>query len=150
MIILTNKDHLEVALDAEEREKLKAELAKDLERFEAGALRLCPMGLNQHHFDAPVTFAFNLGLDLKTQTLAERLHWSIAGVSPLDSGWGSNPKRPHKTQISRGIFISIQTAVILIPLTNINTRECSNAKKLRPKVPLGFCKRGRSLRLRCC
>lgn len=37
-------------------------LQKDLIRFERGVERLCPMGLNQHRFDALVSFAFNVGL----------------------------------------------------------------------------------------
>lgn len=37
-------------------------LKKDLRRFEAGVLRLCPMGLTQPRFDALVSFSFNVGL----------------------------------------------------------------------------------------
>lgn len=37
-------------------------LAKDLARFEAGVLRLCPTGLNQPRFDALVSISFNFGL----------------------------------------------------------------------------------------
>jgi lysozyme len=45
-------------------------LQKDLRRFERGVLRLCPMGLTQHRFDALVSFAFNVGLgNLQRSTL---------------------------------------------------------------------------------
>lgn len=37
-------------------------LAADLQRFEAGVLRLCPGGLNPGRFDALVSFSFNVGL----------------------------------------------------------------------------------------
>lgn len=37
-------------------------LASDLQRFEAGVLRLCPGGLNPGRFDALVSFSFNVGL----------------------------------------------------------------------------------------
>lgn len=45
-------------------------LKKDLRRFEAGVLRLCPMGLTQPRFDALVSFSFNVGLgNLQRATL---------------------------------------------------------------------------------
>ena len=45
-------------------------LKKDLRRFEAGVLRLCPMGLTQPRFDALVSFSFNVGLgNLQRSTL---------------------------------------------------------------------------------
>ncbi len=54
-------------------EEVNGLLAKDLERFEAGVLRLCPVGLNQHRFDALVSFAFNLGLgNLQASTLRRK------------------------------------------------------------------------------
>jgi lysozyme len=37
-------------------------LKTDLARFEAGVSRLCPTGLTPSHFDALVSFSFNLGL----------------------------------------------------------------------------------------
>jgi lysozyme len=37
-------------------------LKTDLARFEAGVSRLCPTGLTHSHFDALVSFSFNLGL----------------------------------------------------------------------------------------
>ncbi len=43
-------------------EEIFALLEKDLTRFEAGVLRLCPAGLTQPRFDALVSFAFNAGL----------------------------------------------------------------------------------------
>jgi lysozyme len=42
--------------------EVDAILAKDLARFEAGVVRLCPAGLTQSRFDALVSFAFNVGL----------------------------------------------------------------------------------------
>ena len=54
-------------------EEVNGLLAKDLERFEAGVSRLCPVGLNQHRFDALVSFAFNLGLgNLQASTLRRK------------------------------------------------------------------------------
>jgi lysozyme len=46
-------------------------LEKDLSRFEAGVLRLCPAAAdNQCHFDALVSFSFNVGLgNLQASTL---------------------------------------------------------------------------------
>ena len=45
-------------------------LKKDLRRFEAGVLRLCPVGLTQPRFDALVSFSFNVGLgNLQRSTL---------------------------------------------------------------------------------
>jgi lysozyme len=46
-------------------------LEKDLLRFEAGVLRLCPASIdNQCHFDALVSFSFNVGLgNLQASTL---------------------------------------------------------------------------------
>lgn len=48
-------------------------LHEDLRRFEAGVERLCPVGLNQHRFDALVSFSFNVGLgNLQRSTLRMR------------------------------------------------------------------------------
>jgi lysozyme len=46
-------------------------LEKDLSRFESGVLRLCPSAAdNQCHFDALVSFSFNVGLgNLQASTL---------------------------------------------------------------------------------
>jgi lysozyme len=46
-------------------------LEKDLQRFEAGVLRLCPAAAdNQCHYDALVSFSFNVGLgNLQASTL---------------------------------------------------------------------------------
>ncbi len=46
-------------------------LEKDLSRFESGVLRLCPAAAdNQCHFDALVSFSFNVGLgNLQASTL---------------------------------------------------------------------------------
>lgn len=49
-------------------------LEKDLQRFEAGVLRLCPASNDsQSHFDAMVSFSFNLGIgSLQSSTLRMR------------------------------------------------------------------------------
>lgn len=74
-------------------EEVEEVLRKDLRRFEAGVLRLCPMGLTQPRFDALVSFSFNVGLgNLQRSTLRmkhnredyegaakEFLKWSRAG-----------------------------------------------------------------------
>jgi len=44
------------------REEVDAILAADLDRFERGVSRLCPVPLTQGQFDALVSFSFNLGL----------------------------------------------------------------------------------------
>lgn len=51
--------------------EVDAILAKDLERFEIGVVRLCPGSIdNQNHLDALVSFAFNVGLgNLQKSTL---------------------------------------------------------------------------------
>jgi len=95
-------DRLSLELPAEwDRTLSEAEvdeiLQKDLARFEAGVLRLCPDGLTQPRFDALVSFAFNVGLgSLKASTLRakhnrgyygaaaeEFLKWSKAGGKVL-------------------------------------------------------------------
>lgn len=44
-------------------EEVNSLLGKDLARFEQGVARLCPTSVNnQNHFDALVSFSFNLGL----------------------------------------------------------------------------------------
>jgi lysozyme len=49
-------------------------LKKDLSRFERGVLRLCPMGLTQHRFDALVSFSFNVGLGSLQRSTVRRRH----------------------------------------------------------------------------
>lgn len=45
------------------KEEVDSILDKDLARFERGVARLCPAAVNnQNHFDALVSFSFNLGL----------------------------------------------------------------------------------------
>ena len=72
-------------------------LKKDLNRFEAGVLRLCPKTTKQSHFDALVSFSFNVGLgNLQNSTLRmkhnreefeaaaeEFLKWNKAGGKVL-------------------------------------------------------------------
>jgi lysozyme len=52
-------------------DEVDAILAKDLERFEIGVVRLCPGSVDkQNHLDAMVSFAFNVGLgNLQKSTL---------------------------------------------------------------------------------
>jgi lysozyme len=49
-------------------------LKKDLNRFEAGVLRLCPNGLTQSRFDALVSFSFNVGLGSLQRSTIRRRH----------------------------------------------------------------------------
>lgn len=79
-------------------DEIDALLAADLQRFEAGVLRLCPATSNsQCHLDAIVSFAFNVGLgNLQSSTLRmkynredyegaadEFLKWNKAGGKVL-------------------------------------------------------------------
>lgn len=52
-------------------DEVDAILAKDLERFEIGVVRLCPGSIDkQNHLDALVSFSFNVGLgNLQKSTL---------------------------------------------------------------------------------
>jgi lysozyme len=54
-----------------EYDEIDSLLEKDLEKFEAGVLRLCPASVDsQSQFDATVSYAFNLGLgSLQSSTL---------------------------------------------------------------------------------
>jgi lysozyme len=54
-----------------EYDEIDSILEKDLERFEAGVLRLCPASVDsQSQFDAIVSFSFNVGLgNLQSSTL---------------------------------------------------------------------------------
>ena len=72
-------------------------LKKDLARFEAGVMRLCPGDMTQGQFDALVSFSFNVGLgNLQNSTLRmkhnrkefgaaaeEFLKWNKAGGKVL-------------------------------------------------------------------
>jgi lysozyme len=79
-------------------DEIDALLAADLQRFEAGVLRLCPATVNrQCHLDSIVSFAFNVGLgNLQSSTLRmkynredydgaadEFLKWNKAGGKVL-------------------------------------------------------------------
>ena len=44
------------------KEEVDAILANDLDRFERGVARMCPVGLTQGRFDALVSISFNFGL----------------------------------------------------------------------------------------
>jgi lysozyme len=55
-------------------EEVDAILRHDLERFERGVERLCPVPLTQGQFDALVSFAFNVGLGtLQRSTLRQKV-----------------------------------------------------------------------------
>jgi len=78
-------------------DEVNAILKKDLNRFEAGVMRLCPKTEKQSHFDALVSFSFNVGLgNLQNSTLRmkhnrgefeaaaeEFLKWNKAGGKVL-------------------------------------------------------------------
>jgi lysozyme len=78
-------------------DEVNAILKKDLNRFEAGVMRLCPKTDKQSQFDALVSFAFNVGLgNLQNSTLRmkhnrgefeaaaeEFLKWNKAGGKVL-------------------------------------------------------------------
>jgi len=50
-------------------------LKKDLNRFETGVLRLCPVKLTQGQFDALVSFSFNVGLgNLQRSTIRMKVN----------------------------------------------------------------------------
>ena len=55
-------------------EEIDAILRHDLERFERGVERYCPVALTQGEFDALVSFSFNVGLGtLQRSTLRQKL-----------------------------------------------------------------------------
>jgi len=53
-------------------EEGEALLSKDLERFERGVRRLCPVALTQGQYDALVSFSFNTG-SLSVSTLRKKV-----------------------------------------------------------------------------
>lgn len=56
------------------KEEIDAILRHDLERFERGVERFCPVPLTQGQFDALVSFAFNVGLGtLQRSTLRQKV-----------------------------------------------------------------------------
>lgn len=49
-------------------------LVRDVEKFERGVTRLCPVPLRQNEYDALVSFAFNVGLGaLQASTLRQKV-----------------------------------------------------------------------------
>ena len=84
-------------------------LKKDLARFEAGVMRLCPGEMTQGQFDALVSFSFNVGLgNLQNSTLRmkhnrkefdaaanESFKWNTAGGKVLKGL--DKPLRGEKT-----------------------------------------------------
>ena len=71
-------------------EEVDALLAKDLERFEHGVVRLCPAAIdNQNHLDALVSFAFNVGLgNLQRSTIRQKYNRAdYAGAAAAFGDW---------------------------------------------------------------
>ena len=64
-------------------EEVDAILRSDLNRFERGVERFCPVALSQGQFDALVSFSFNVGLGtLQRSTLRQKvLRGDMAGAS---------------------------------------------------------------------
>jgi len=55
------------------KEKADIVFASDLSRFESGVMKLARVPLTQGQFDALVCFAYNVGLDIDADTIAEGL-----------------------------------------------------------------------------
>jgi lysozyme len=71
-------------------------LRSDLTRFETGVLRLCPSAFNsQSHFDALVSFAFNVGLgSLQSSTLRMKYNrGDISGAAAEFPKWNKGGGR---------------------------------------------------------
>lgn len=97
-----------------DNDEIDALLEADLQRFEAGVLRLCPAAAdNQCHLDAMVSFAFNVGLgNLQSSTLRmkynradyagaaeEFLKWNKAGGKVLNG-------LVRRREAERALFLS--------------------------------------------
>jgi lysozyme len=67
-VLQPNDPH--VAITQEEADSL---FELDLKRFEEGVTELVTMELRQHEFDALVSFAYNVGLDIDQDDVAEGL-----------------------------------------------------------------------------
>jgi lysozyme len=95
-------------------DEIDALLEEDLQRFEAGVLRLCPAAADsQCHLDALVSFAFNVGLgNLQSSTLRmkynrgdyagaaeEFLKWTKAGGKVLNG-------LVRRREAERALFLS--------------------------------------------
>ena len=64
--------------------EINALLERDLERFERGVLRYCPVYLTQFQFDALVSFSFNLGLGvLQRSTLRQKINRGDADAAKV-------------------------------------------------------------------
>ena len=69
--------------DVIDQEAAEALLIEDLEEFEGYVTALCQCGLEQHQFDALVSWVFNLGPgNLKSSTLLRRLNAGDLGAVP--------------------------------------------------------------------
>jgi len=95
-------------------EEVDAILAKDLESFERGVVRLCPGSLdNQSHLDALVSFAFNVGLgNLQRSTIRMRYNradYSGAAESFMDWTKAAGKVLPglvKRREAERALFLS--------------------------------------------
>lgn len=69
--------------DVIDQEAAEALLIEDLEEFEGYVTALCQCGLEQHQFDALVSFVFNLGPgNFESSTLLRRLNDGDFGAVP--------------------------------------------------------------------
>jgi lysozyme len=116
---LKNNERANYPLRAEhnrvfDNDEIDALLEADLQRFEAGVLRLCPAAADsQCHLDALVSFAFNVGLgNLQSSTLRmkynrgdydgaaeEFLKWTKAGGKVLNG-------LVRRREAERALFLS--------------------------------------------
>lgn len=93
------------------REQADAALVADLERFERGVMDLVTVPLTQGQFDALVSFAYNVGLDIDADTQAEGLGDStllrevnaedFAGAAAEFAKWNKNDGKVMRGLIRR-------------------------------------------------
>ena len=94
--------------------EVDAILAKDLEYFEQGVVRLCPASVdNQGHLDALVSFAFNVGLgNLQRSTIRMRYNrGDYAGAADALMDWTKAagkvlPGLVKRREAERALFLS--------------------------------------------